>query len=69
MKPIQLFIVVALAFATTIVIYKDYNKSIVSWEDSVYNPDNAEFVEECAFNLDKNFNEVTQEDFNNRYLN
>jgi hypothetical protein len=37
------------------------------WADDTRNPENAEFIEEIAFNLDIKANEVTQNDFNNRY--
>lgn len=40
----------------------------VSWEDDIHNPDNAEFVEEVAFNLGIPVGKVTQADFNYRYL-
>jgi hypothetical protein len=37
------------------------------WENSIYNKDNAEFVEEVAFNEDVLPSEVTQEMFDHRY--
>lgn len=40
----------------------------VKWTDNIHNPDNQEFVEEVAFNLDILASQVTQEQFNNRYL-
>ena len=42
---------------------------INTWENSIYNPENKEFVVEVAFNLDITVNEVTQEQFNDRYIN
>tara|TARA_R110002074_G_scaffold47610_4_gene122047 strand:- start:11975 stop:12142 length:168 start_codon:yes stop_codon:yes gene_type:complete len=42
---------------------------INSWENSIYNPKNEEFVVEVAFNLDINVDEVTQKQFNDRYIN
>ena len=39
----------------------------VSYKNSIHNPQNAEFVEEVAFNLDIRTNEVTQHQFNIRY--
>ena len=42
---------------------------ITSWGDSIYNPENEEFVVEVAFNLDITVDEVTQEQFNDRYIN
>ena len=40
----------------------------LSWKDSVKNPNNSAFVVECAFNLDCEPWEVTQTQFNRRYL-
>jgi hypothetical protein len=39
-----------------------------SWEDSIENPDNADFIEEVAFNEGVTPQEVTQIMFNQRYL-
>ena len=38
------------------------------WANNIKNPDNAEFVEECAFNLKINSAAVTQQNFDERYL-
>jgi hypothetical protein len=38
-----------------------------NWVDNIHNPDNQEFVEECAFNLSIPSTKVTQEQFNLRY--
>jgi len=40
----------------------------LNWQNSIDNPANEEFVEEVAFNLDIPVEEVTQEQFNERYL-
>ena len=39
----------------------------MTWEDSVKNPENYEFVVEVAFNLGIEPYEVTQAQFNRRY--
>lgn len=39
-----------------------------AWADNIQNPDNKEYIEEIAFNLDIKVGQVTQEDFNKRYL-
>ena len=39
----------------------------VKWSDNIHNPDNQEFVEECAFNLSIPSTKVTQEQFSKRY--
>ena len=38
------------------------------WPDSILNPDNGEFVTEVDFNLGIENSEVTQEQFNQRYI-
>lgn len=45
----------------------NFNKEI-AWSDNIKNPDNSEFVVEVAFNLDISIKDVTQEQFNARYL-
>lgn len=40
----------------------------IKWEDSIKNPENGEFVCEVAFNEGCTAEEVTQEQFNARYL-
>jgi hypothetical protein len=37
------------------------------WADNIHNPDNQEFVEEVAFNLDIPPAQVTQQMFDERY--
>lgn len=39
------------------------------WTNNIKNPDNLEFIEEVAFNLNKTPQKVTQTDFNARYVN
>ena len=39
----------------------------VQWENSIWNKDNADFIDEVAFNEDVLPSEVTQEMFNERY--
>lgn len=38
-----------------------------TWANNIHNPENEEFVEECAFNLSIPAAKVTQEQFNLRY--
>jgi hypothetical protein len=40
-----------------------------NWDDSIKNPNNEEYVTEIAFNLGIDNNDVTQEMFNERYIN
>jgi hypothetical protein len=39
------------------------------WTNSVKNPQNEEFINEVAFNLNKAPQQVTQQEFNTRYVN
>jgi hypothetical protein len=39
------------------------------WTNNIKNPDNLEFIEEVAFNLNKTPQQVTQIEFNARYTN
>ena len=39
------------------------------WTNNIKNPDNLEFINEVAFNLNKQPQQVTQQEFNNRYVN
>ena len=43
-----------------------YNK--MTFKDSIKNPENSPYLVECAFNLGIETHEVTQSQFNNRYL-
>jgi|TARA_R110000796_G_scaffold901_6_gene3440 hypothetical protein len=42
---------------------------INAWDNSIYNTKNEEFIVEVAFNLEISVDEVTQEQFNDRYIN
>jgi uncharacterized membrane protein len=57
-------------YLSSCTVTKNYSKYKVDacpmWADDARNPENAEFIEEIAFNLDIKANEVTQDDFNNR---
>lgn len=44
------------------------NSDKEKWSNSIKNSDNSEYVIEVAFNLDIPVTEVTQEQFNARYL-
>jgi hypothetical protein len=39
------------------------------WTNNIKNPDNLEFINEVAFNLNKAPQQVTQTEFNARYTN
>ena len=39
------------------------------WTNNIKNPKNLEFIEEVAFNLNKTPQQVTQIEFNARYVN
>lgn len=42
--------------------------SCTTWKNSIKNEENAEFVNEIAFNKGKPFADVTQREFNKRYI-
>ena len=44
-------------------------QSTCNWDDSIKNPDNGEYVNEVAFHLRIKNSEVTQQMFNERYIN
>ena len=58
-------------YLSSCTVTKRYSKYKVNacpmWANDIRNPENAEFIEEIAFNLDIKATEVTQDDFNNRY--
>jgi hypothetical protein len=56
---------IVLALVGALIVFAIYNS--MTWEDSIHNPDNAEYVLEVAFNLGIEYHEVTQKQFNQRY--
>ena len=67
MKKAILFIALWLVVMIVGIVFtiKQENKQ---WADSINNKANKDYVMEVAFNLDISPSEVTQEQFNNRYL-
>ena len=63
MKTIAILIPIVFLNGCSLIEYT-YN-----WDDSIKNPNNEEFVTEIAFNLGIDNNDVTQEMFNERYIN
>jgi hypothetical protein len=69
MKIIYSIIIINIALVMTScgsVLQEQKAFSNVQWENSIYNKENAEFVEEVAFNEDVLPSEVTQEIFEHR---
>ena len=64
-KTDKIFHTLVVILATLGLIVAIYNK--VTWDDSIHNPENAEYVQEVAFNLDKPAHLVTQKEFRQRY--
>jgi len=62
-----LILATALTLASCSVGNKISVDACPNWVDNIHNPDNQEFVEECAFNLSIPSTKVTQEQFNLRY--
>jgi len=70
MKIIYSIIIINIALVMTSCGTKPQEQLILNsqqWENSIWNKDNAEFVEEVAFNEDVLPSEVTQEMFDHRY--
>jgi len=76
MKTLKINLVIAAWFVAILVVAvvatscasSGHTCDAYSWEDSIENPDNADFIEEVAFNEGVTPQEVTQIMFNQRYL-
>ena len=62
-------ILIATIILSGCAMMKETEKCTGYWPDSILNPENGEFVTEVAFNLGIENSEVTQEQFNERYIN
>lgn len=69
MKKSILIIASSLLLVNCTAVHKFNVDACPKWTNSVKNLDNLEFIEEVAFNLNKAPQQVTQQEFNNRYLN
>jgi PBP1b-binding outer membrane lipoprotein LpoB len=69
MKKIITIIALAIILASCSAGHKLTIDACPTWANNIKNPENLEFVEEVAFNLNKPVSQVTQQEFNNRYLN
>ena len=67
MKKIITILALALTLASCSIGKKISVDACPNWADNIHNPENEEFVEECAFNLSIPAAKVTQEQFNSRY--
>ena len=54
---------------TSCTLHKFNVNACPKWTNNIKNPDNLEFIEEVAFNLNKAPQQVTQQEFNARYVN
>ena len=65
--------IITIMVGLTLVICEAINKPFHEWSDdyanSIENPENRQFVLECAFNLEIPSDEVTQRQFYQRYNN
>ena len=69
LKPMKaISILIATIILSGCAMVKETETCTGNWNDSILNPDNGEFVTEVAFNLGIENNEVTQEQFNQRYI-
>ena len=67
MKKIITILALALTLASCSIGKNISVDACPNWVDNIHNPENEEFVEECAFNLSIPAAKVTQEQFNSRY--
>ena len=67
MKKIITILALALTLASCSIGKNISVDACPNWADNIHNPENEEFVEECAFNLSIPAAKVTQEQFNSRY--
>lgn len=56
---------IVLIWIALVLIFAIYNT--ITWKDSIHNPDNAEYINEVAFNEGCEPYQVTQKQFNSRY--
>lgn len=70
MKTIVLFILTTLlSCSCTIAHVATYHvDKCPNWVNCIKNPDNKEYIDEIAFNLNISPDKVTQEQFNDRYV-
>jgi len=64
-----ILILIATIILSGCAIVKETETCTGYWPDSILNPDNKEYVAEIAYNLGIDNTEVTQEQFNERYIN
>lgn len=71
----RIFFSIIAVLVTVIILESCASKKIVykvhdcpTWANSINNPENEEFVAETAFNLGINDYQVTQQQFDERYL-
>lgn len=66
----KVILILASSFLLVNCTVQKYNvDACPKWTNNIKNPDNLEFIEEVAFNLNKAPQQVTQQEFNNRYVN
>lgn len=69
MKKVILILASSLILVNCTAVHKFNVDACPKWSNNIKNPDNEEFIQEVAFNLNKQPQQVTQQEFNNRYLN
>jgi hypothetical protein len=69
MKKSILILATSLILVNCTAVHKFNVDACPKWANNIKNPDNLEFIEEVAFNLNKTPQQVTQTDFNDRYVN
>ena len=69
MKKAILILSTSLILVNCTAVHKFNVDACPKWSNNIKNPDNLEFIEEVAFNLNKAPEQVTQQEFNTRYVN
>jgi hypothetical protein len=65
----SILILVSTILLNSCTLHKFNVDACPKWANNIKNPDNLEFIEEVAFNLNKTPQQVTQTEFNARYVN
>lgn len=65
----SILILVSTILLNSCTLHKFNVDACPKWTNNIKNPDNLEFIEEVAFNLNKTPQQVTQIEFNARYVN
>jgi hypothetical protein len=69
MKKVFLILSISTTLFSCSTVQKYKVDNCPKWTNNIKNPVNEEFIQEVAFNLNKQPQQVTQQEFNARYIN